>query len=98
MTNPCADECPPLPDVIADPARRPNSMVRWFLAGLSLSFTAITGTASAQVWQQMPMPMGMSADQPRDLLFSSSNEMYVSYDNDGLWRSPDYGTTWQSID
>lgn len=54
-------------------------------------------TTASATWQHIPMPPTAAPDGVRQIYFTPTGEMYVSFDKAGIWRSRDLGRTWQDI-
>lgn len=62
----------------------------------SKSAPPITADVSGK-WEQVPMPPKTQPDPARVIYFGPSGEMYVSFEKEGMWRTDDFGKTWQNM-
>src|SRR5690349_13685643 len=67
-----------------------------FVALAAVQQPAVVDPASAMHWRQIGPPR---AGRARALsgVASQPNVFYIGFDNGGVWRSTDYGSTWQAL-
>src|SRR5258708_18506895 len=66
------------------------------LAGGSQSGTAAVNPASAMHWREIG-PTRAGRARALSGVASQPNVSYIGFDNGGVWRSTDYGSTWQPL-